>query len=185
MPSRRIPRERYAWVRRNLPIACVDVLPTRPGPFGLEVGLLRRWFPEARAPGARPVWCVVGGRLRHGETVRAAIARQLRTDLGPEAVGAVPRSPVPVAVVEYAPRSRDRGRPYDPRQHAIGLLYAVRVRGRVRPAGGALGFRWFPARRLPPAAEIGFGLSATLRRVVREPGRARRANRTGRSRSSR
>jgi ADP-ribose pyrophosphatase YjhB (NUDIX family) len=166
-PPTAIPGPQYDWVRRHLPIVCIDLLPYREGVDGAEVGLLRRWFPEAGAPGARPVWCAVGGRLRHGETIRAALRRQLRTDLGRAAVGAFPLRQVPVAVVEYRHVPKGRGGPFDPRQHAIGLLYAVPVRGTVRPPAPHLGFRWFKVRALPPAREIGFGLSGTIRTVAR------------------
>jgi hypothetical protein len=162
----------WAELQRRIPIACVDVLPVRwspdAGTMTLRVGLIERWYPEAGWPGARRVWCVLGGRQRMEETIPEAIVAQLRATLGCAPVGPLPAEPI--TVVEYLPVPREREAPDDPRRHAIGPLYAVELPEAIRPpfppGSDALGFRWFDPDDLPEDGAIGFHLAGTLRRCV-------------------
>jgi ADP-ribose pyrophosphatase YjhB (NUDIX family) len=162
----------WADLRRRIPIACVDILPYHRGdrsrPSQLGVGLIERWYPELGWPNARRVWCVLGGRQQVDETIPESIDSQISKTLGVGRAGPIPTEPL--TVVEYLPVARRPGDPDDPRQHAIGLLYAVelpREIPRPLPAGSdALDFRWFDAAALPAKAEIGFSLSETVHRCV-------------------
>ncbi len=162
----------WAELQRRLPIACVDVLPIRwIGPAGgrrLQVGLIERWYPEAGWPGARRVWCVLGGRQRIEETIPEAIVAQLKGTLGCAPTGPLPLEPI--TLVEYLPRPRTPEAPDDPRRHAIGPLFAVEVGAEIGPpfppGSDALGFRWFDADGLPESGTIGFHLAGTLQRCV-------------------
>jgi ADP-ribose pyrophosphatase YjhB (NUDIX family) len=139
----------WARAQATLPIACVDVFVYRRRARRIEVGLILRDVPHQ---GRR--WCLVGGRLRRGERLEAAIHRQVRETLGPTARCA-PRAPlVPLFIAEYMPR-RVRGTLYDPRQHAIGLTYAARVSGPIVAQGEAYEFRWLDAAALG-GVRIGF-----------------------------
>lgn len=141
-------------VQRAVPIACADVLPIRDGRDGVEVGLICRETPQQ---GNR--WVTVGGRILLNETVRKAVVRQVRETLGPGLKCQVAH--YPIAIVEYVSR-HSKAKPFDPRQHAIGLTYVVRLSGRVQAGGEAFEFGWFTRRTLPPARAIGFGQHSML-----------------------
>jgi ADP-ribose pyrophosphatase YjhB (NUDIX family) len=136
-------------VQKAVPIACADVLPIREGRDGVEAGLICRDTPQQ---GKR--WVTVGGRVLLDEKVRDAVLRQVHETLGPGVKCKVAH--YPIAIVEYVSR-RANGKPFDPRQHAIGLTYVVRLSGSVQAGGEAFEFGWFTRRTLPPAREIGFG----------------------------
>jgi ADP-ribose pyrophosphatase YjhB (NUDIX family) len=171
---RDLPEEEWADIQRKIPIACVDVLPIRwdslDGAPRLHVGLIRRYYPDARASNPREVWCVVGGRQYIEETIPEAIVGQLARTLGVRPMGTPPTDPI--RVVEYLLVPRREGDPYDPRRHAIGPLYPVELAAGVpkRPPHGseALEFRWFEDGTFPAQFEIGFGLRATLEACVEQ-----------------
>lgn len=71
-----LPDDVYALVERSVPIACVDFVPVRMAPDGRrEIGLILRDSPFGR------VWCHLGGRVQHGETVVGALRRHARDTL--------------------------------------------------------------------------------------------------------
>lgn len=144
------------WV----PIACVDVLPIREHPDATQIGLILRDTPlEGRK------WCLIGGRLLRDETFAVAIRRQVHEALGQAADTAVPRDPQPLYVAQYMTTgSLDFG--FDPRQHAIGLIFATELQGEVEPQGEAHDFRWFDASRLPSGDEIGFNQLPILKQCA-------------------
>jgi hypothetical protein len=158
--SRWIPDADWARIQHQVPIACVDVLPVRPGDAPgaaiLEVGLIHRLTPD---PGPR--WCLVGGRILFEETLAEALERQVLVTLGPEAHARSLTGDHPLYVAQYAPTPRP-GFERDPRQHAIGLTYAAFLEGTVRPTGEALDFRWFSTDSLG-SVEFGFGQGAVVR----------------------
>jgi ADP-ribose pyrophosphatase YjhB (NUDIX family) len=131
-------------VQGTVPITCVDLLPFRRG--GTEVALVLRATPF----GAAPRWCHMGGRVRHGETVRAALLRHLHeTVSGADVVLAA--DPQPDYVMQWFPDAVDPARDgvaygWDPRQHAVALCFAVELTGAPEPVPGgeALRFGWFP-----------------------------------------
>lgn len=146
--------EEWGRVQQLVPIVCVDVLPLRraagSSDEAVEIGLIRRQTPHQ---GAR--WCLVGGRLLRNESLPEAICRQVMETLGPGAVVQPPVDLRPVYVAQYFSRPRV-GELFDPRQHAVGLTYALMVSGDVRPQGEALDFAWFSPASLPPVEAFGF-----------------------------
>jgi hypothetical protein len=136
----------YTQIEHSIPIACVDFVAVRRGERGTEVGLILRESPFGQ------VWCHLGGRIQHGETVGDAIRRHtcdtldVEIDLGPD--------PQPLWVYQWLP---DEYRPQtglvtgrDPRKHAIGLSFVVDLTAEdVRPQNEALDFAYFPIGALP------------------------------------
>jgi hypothetical protein len=77
-----------------------------------------------------------------------------------------PRGQQPIYVAQYAPNGRE---PFarDPRQHAIGLTYALKTTGVIMPRGEAIAFEWFDVRKLPPPQQFGFGQDRLLKTCLR------------------
>ena len=152
----------WCEVRQRVPIVCVDVLPVREGMEGAhEVGLM---FRETPHQGKR--WCFIGGRLLVNELFRDAIARQVSEALGSEVKTVVEDALQPLSVVEYLPQQR-RDCLFDPRQHAIGLIFPVGLRGKIHPRGEALHFQWFDTRQLPLEASFGFDQGKAVAKCVK------------------
>jgi ADP-ribose pyrophosphatase YjhB (NUDIX family) len=151
--------EDYALVRASVPLPCVDLLPWRSAAGGVEVGLITR-LTERGEPG----YALVGGRVRHDETLAAALNRHVTETLGDGvAIGAVDTS-LPLGVYEYFPDGRNGL--VDPTKHAIALTYAAPLSGSPRPGGEASAFDWFPADALPPENAFGFGHGHVVRGVL-------------------
>lgn len=152
MEKGRLPQKKWEEIQQAVPIACVDVLMMRTAPTGdLECGLILRDTPHQ---GRR--WCLIGGRFLRNETFVDGIDREVRAALGSR-ITCVPNSPVqPLYVAEYF-SVRRRSRLFDPRQHAIGLVFGAQIQGEPYPCGEALEFQWFRASRLPDAKHFGFG----------------------------
>ena len=156
--------EQLAAARQTVPILCVDLVPVRRHPDGaVEVGLVHREMPGR----TDPVWCHLGGRVRRGETVRAALLRHLHSTLdGVEAD--VPADPQPDRVVQWFPTT-DEVEPglvhgYDPRQHAVALVYAVTLAGQPTAGGGeATDFRWWSLAEVSAADDLWPGTEQTVR----------------------
>ena len=159
--------DQWKWAQDHLPIACVDLLPVRLTASGTvgRVGLIHRDVPHH---GRR--WCLVGGRLWRDEGFPAAAARQLRETLGPAvAFDPLPPDRQPDHVTQYFTTPRPDGL-LDPRQHAVTVVFVVPLLAdAVAPAGEAFDFRWFPAGRLPPPPEWGFGQDAVATACLRRP----------------
>jgi ADP-ribose pyrophosphatase YjhB (NUDIX family) len=141
-----IPDDLYTQIERSIPITCVDFVALRHGERGTDVGLILRESPFGQ------VWCHLGGRVHHGETVGDAIRRHARNTLGVE-IDLGP-DPQPVWVYQWFP---DEHRPStglvtgrDPRKHAIGLSFVVDLAGEeLDPRDEALDFAYFPTGALP------------------------------------
>jgi ADP-ribose pyrophosphatase YjhB (NUDIX family) len=141
-----IPDDLYTRIERSIPIPCVDFVPLQRGERGTEVGLILRESPFGH------VWCHLGGRVQHGETVGDAIGRHARDtldveiDLGPD--------PQPLWVCQWFPNEL---RPRtglitgeDPRKHAIALSFVIDLAGQEpHPQNEALEFAYFPIGALP------------------------------------
>jgi ADP-ribose pyrophosphatase YjhB (NUDIX family) len=115
------------------------------------IGLILRETPNQ---GQR--WCLVGGRLLYGESLRDAIVRQVGETLGTKARIHLKRDQQPLYIAQYAPHGIE---PFglDPRQHAVALTYISRITGSPVPQGEAVAFEWFDVRKLPPPERFGFG----------------------------
>jgi len=148
----------WELVQASVPIACVDVLAVRQhAQEAIRVGLIRRETPHQRER-----WCLIGGRLALDESLEEAISRELYGALGPGIVFRLPPDPQPVYVAQYFTHRREVGS-FDPRQHAVGLIFAVQVGGAIHAQAEALDFAWFISDRLPPSDEIGFGQEPIIR----------------------
>lgn len=145
-----LPEDEWVRLQAVIPIAVVDVVPIAPDDVPLRVGLIRRQTPHQ---GER--WNLVGGRIRRGETVSEALRRQVAETLGGRASVDVADDIQPHYVAQYAPEIRPPFS-YDPRKHAIGLTFALRIDGEIAPRGEAVGFEWFDAKALPPSTAWGF-----------------------------
>lgn len=149
-----IPEKEWAQIQRRIPIVCVDILTLQCTPEPERriqaVGLILRDTPHQ---GQR--WCLVGGRIRHNESLGEAITRQMRDTLGPRVTFTVDDDEQPLYVGQYFPEHRSDF-PMDPRKHAIGLTYWLEVGGSPMPREEALLFEWFPPDHLPPRERFGF-----------------------------
>jgi ADP-ribose pyrophosphatase YjhB (NUDIX family) len=152
-----LPDHEWAAIQSTVPIVCVDLVPVRCDASGgvAAVGLIRRQMPSTEDL----VWCPIGGRIHHGETLRAAVLRHLGSTLT-GAVVDVPADPQPDYVFQWFPSPRrDDGVAYgiDPRRHSVGLCFVVPVDGgpvvvagwrgagvRVVPSDG----RWEPGESM-------------------------------------
>ena len=156
------PEDVFQAIQKQVPIACVDVLPLRkcPGKSN-EIGLIYRNTPQQ---GRR--WCLVGGRIYLNESVRCALDRHIHETLGMKVRWIVKEPIHPLFVAEYF-SIWDRGALYDPRQHAIALTFAVEIRGPIQIGGEACDFKWFDRKHLPTARSFGFGQSKVVEECLR------------------
>lgn len=147
-----IPEEEYQRIQKTLPIACVDILPIKVDEGVVSmVGLIKRHTPHQ---GDR--WCVIGGRLRYGESLYKAIHREMRSALGDDMVFSVCNNGMPINVYQYMP-CEDENQLHDPRKHAISIMYLAEVSGDIYPANEALDFEWTPVIGIKDRSDIGFG----------------------------
>lgn len=140
-----LPDELYAQIEASVPVACVDFVPVRITDRGGEFGLILRDSPYGR------VWCHLGGRVRHGETLAAALQRHARDTLG--ASLALSNDPQPGYVYQWFPESiaPTDGTPFgkDERKHSIGMAFIVELSGEPVARNEAHEFAWIPAGDLP------------------------------------
>jgi ADP-ribose pyrophosphatase YjhB (NUDIX family) len=144
--------EHWKKIQRRVPVTCVDVLPiTESVSGGIELGLIYRDTPHQ---GRR--WCLIGGRLFRNEPFRRAVLRQVHDALGSGVRCVVNKAIQPLFVAEYFSQ-RLKGSLFDPRQHAVGLIFTVNIRGIISTSGETLDFRWFNSHELPIPRLFGFG----------------------------
>jgi 8-oxo-dGTP pyrophosphatase MutT (NUDIX family) len=151
--------EEWRRIQRSIPIVCVDILPLRfaRAHKNIEaVGLILRDTPRQ---GRR--WCLVGGRVLYGEPLLEAVKRQIRETLGHRAKLSLEPTVQPLYAVEYLP-SKGARLPFDPRQHSIGLTYALELRGAPVPTGEAIEYEWVPLEKLR-SKQFGFGQDKVVR----------------------
>jgi ADP-ribose pyrophosphatase YjhB (NUDIX family) len=158
-----LPEPRWHEIQRQVPITCLDLLLTRRSRVGIfAVGLIYRETPHQ---GRR--WCLIGGRMLLNEAFQAGAERQVRETLGQRNGVMLGQSPQPLLVTEYFSVERPRAL-FDPRQHAVAMVFSGRLRGKtVRPQGEALDFRWFRMDDLPRQAEFGFGQHKVVAECLR------------------
>ena len=130
--------EEFQGIRQRMPILYVEAVPVRVDEEGFvtDVGMLIRVdeYGEMRS-------ALVAGRVKFGESIREALARNLAKDLGALAFPRLPVSVVPATVAEYFPFP---GRLVDERQHAVSLVFVIPVTGEAQPRQDALDIRWIP-----------------------------------------
>ena len=125
-------------VRRQLPIAYVEIVPVRTDELGRisHVGSLLRVGEDGSV-----VRTLITGRVLFHETLREAIARNVAKDLGDLALPVLPQSLQPFTVAEFFP-TPGLSEYYDPRQHAIALCYVVPIPGECKPQDETLDVEW-------------------------------------------
>ncbi|OKL54369.1 hypothetical protein BSZ39_04555 [Bowdeniella nasicola] len=138
-----LPPDRLELIRASVPLVYVEAIPVRTDDDGTitHVGLLLGAPRSERIERA-----IVSGRVMYLEPLREALKRNIEKDLGPLALPRIPYSPVPFTVRQYVPHTLDSSDPslsYDPRQHAVALVYVVPIAGDVQIEGDCLGFDWF------------------------------------------
>lgn len=146
---------------RNLPILCVDALPVKMNGKGrnIQVGLILRETPHQ---GIR--WCLLGGRVLRGESLREALYRQWNSALGGSLSLGNLWQEAP-KVIEYHPDSLP-GRPHDPRKHAVSITYAISTEGVGLTTGPeAIDFRWFDLVDINDQV-MGFGQEVVVREIL-------------------
>jgi ADP-ribose pyrophosphatase YjhB (NUDIX family) len=153
----------WAELQRLIPIVVVDVVSLR-GPQRDRVGLIRRATPHQ---GER--WNLIGGRIRYGEPVEDAVRRELSDALGDEVQIEDADLARPHCIGQYGPFGR-RPFSHDPRKHAVGLTYALALRGTPAPRGEALAFEWFEPTALPARGEWGFEQDLVAEECLRRAG---------------
>ena len=141
-----LPDDLYAQVEASVPIACVDFVPVREtAQGGREFGLIRRSSPYGE------IWCHLGGRIRRGETIAAALQRHARETIG--AALALPPDPQPVYTYQWFPAADapTDGTPFgrDERKHSIGMAFLAELTGEPSPRNEALDFAWFRGSSIP------------------------------------
>jgi ADP-ribose pyrophosphatase YjhB (NUDIX family) len=156
-------------IRHMVPLVYVEALPVRLDPMGYvsEVGLLFTADEQGQMTRA-----FVSGRVRHRETLRAALLRNLEKDLGPLAMPQLPPSMAPYTVAEYFPSPSQSGL-IDERQHAVALEYVIPVRGECVPRQDALELSWLsPEEALTESvlAEFSGGRAELLRQALAHVG---------------
>lgn len=146
--------------RSRVPILYVEAVPVRLDAYGRleQLGVLLR----GNSRTGEMTRTLVSGRVMHNESLREALVRNLEKDLGPTAFPQIPASITPFTVAEYFPLPGVTPL-YDPRQHAVALVYVVPVTGECEPRSDALELTWLApeeagARGLLDEMEGGRGL---------------------------
>ncbi|RYQ05004.1 ADP-ribose pyrophosphatase [Bifidobacterium pseudolongum subsp. globosum] len=135
--------ESLGRIRRQMPIAYVEVVPVRADEFGrvTQIGSLLRVCDD----GSIVERTLIAGRVLYHETIREAIARNISKDLGDIALPQLPQGLMPFTVAEFFPTPGVS--PYhDARQHAIALCYMVPIAGDCKPQDETLDVEWVDPR---------------------------------------
>jgi ADP-ribose pyrophosphatase YjhB (NUDIX family) len=160
MKRSRLSPANWKLIQGSIPIVCIDILPIRfssTSPHNLcAVGLIFRETPHGRR------WCLIGGRLMYGESLSKAIHRQVIEALGSHIKLLIGPNQQPLYIAQYSP---ERRKPFalDPRQHSVGLTYAVEIAGIPTLGGEAIQFEWFKIANVPRARQFGFGQGSLVK----------------------
>lgn len=158
--------DEWARIRDLVPIACVDLVPVRESADGQQFGLIERDSPF----GLR--WCQIGGRLLHGETMRAGLLRHLDHTLQGLDVQ-LPADPQPDYTMQWFPEAPEDGieHGFDPRQHALALCFLTPVAAEAEPAvvegGEGVRFGWFTQAQVEALGAAAWpGTAAMIHRIA-------------------
>lgn len=155
-----IPTEDYELVRARVPILCVDVL-LSPSDNPRQFALIRRATHEDGGDG----WCLIGGRVLRNEHLSAAVERHVAATLGTGV--RIDRSTLELWEVIECFTERGMGDSYDPRKHAVALIYSASCEctGEPEALGEALEFGWFTTDQLS-GIKFGFGQGEAVARAL-------------------
>ncbi|MCL4339971.1 MAG: DUF4916 domain-containing protein [Nitrososphaerota archaeon] len=158
-----IDEELWKRIQKILPIVTIDILPLKKddGNDLARVGLILR---ETADEGEK--WCLIGGRLLYGEKLWEGVKRQIRITLGDGiSISTTNEQKQPLYVAQYFSYKDDEFL-RDPRQHTVGLTYALFLEGEVKPRDEALDFKWFSVNNLPKHDQFGFNHDILLRKCL-------------------
>jgi 8-oxo-dGTP diphosphatase len=113
----------------KVPLLMVDAIVEAPG---RGVLLVERRYPP-------PGWALPGGRVEYGETVEAAVAREVLEETG-----------LRLTTLRQFHVYSDPAR--DPRGHAVTVVFSAQAEGEPRGGDDARTARFHPWERLPPLA---------------------------------
>ena len=131
----------YKFVCIKTPIPTIDLVILRKNKNITETLLLIR-----KTGYERVKWCIIGGRIRIGETIKKAIDRHA-LDLG-----------VKVRIIEpfnsNFPAFIEDNLKQDKTKQPLGLVFPAEIlAGKIRQEGKEFkGFKWFPINKLPKLA---------------------------------
>lgn len=140
--------DELARVRGEVPIPYVAVVPVRVDEQNrvMQVGTLTR---VTDGGDGRLTRTIIMGRIRFGETIREALLRSVRHDLGDLAHPKLPVSLQPFSVAEFFPSPL--APLHDARQHVIALCYVVPLVGSCTAADDALDLEWTEPAKMEEA----------------------------------
>jgi len=144
--------QEYQCVIKRTPIPTVNLVIIRQNSNGWEILLLVR-----KTGYAKGSWCMIGGRVRIGESLKQAIARHAK-DLNVKVEIIDPfKSNFPVFI--------DDRNTQDETKHPISMIYPVKiVSGKVRDEGAEYkGYKWFPIDKLP---KIAYGQKLQIKKTM-------------------
>ena len=118
-------------------------------------------------------WCQIGGRLQHGETLRAGLLRHVAHALTGLDVDLAP-DPQPDYTMQWFPEPPADGVDYglDPRQHAVALCFLAEASPDANPVavecGEAIRFGWFTLAQVSALEEVAWpGTAAMIVQIAR------------------
>ena len=154
----------WRWATDHLPIACVDIFPVIRDDSGrvARVGLILRDSPYGR------VWCHLGGRVRRGELLQAAIRRHLDSALSTRSDFRLAESPF--TVHEYFPEPRT-GAGTDARKHAVASCFLAEFPEAVVPLvqGEAHEWTWHDIATVEQDLDLWPGTDGIYRKLREQP----------------
>jgi len=146
--SKWIPDELFHAIQQHMPVACVDLIVLRKNKDNkIEILLIKRKIhPEIGK------WCVIGGRIIKGESIKDTIERQSKEELGVSVEILKPWSEDAPLLVMSDPVS-------DVQKHFVGLIFPVIIKsGELNMNGPEFSeAKWFELDKVPK--DLGFGLA--------------------------
>lgn len=142
----------YLLVTQKTPIPTVNLTILRKNKKRWEILLLIR-----KTGYAAGQWCIIGGRVWMGETLKQSLVRQAE-DLKVKVKIIPPFNP-------NFPAFIDDRKNQDKTKSPLSLVYPVEiVSGKVREEGEEYkGFKWFPINRMP---ETGYGQKLQIQKTI-------------------
>lgn len=144
--------QEYQLITGKTPIPTVNLVIVRQNACCWEILLLVR-----KTGYAKGSWCMIGGRVRIGESLKQAIERHAK-DLKVKVEIIAPFGPNFPAFID------DRNT-QDETKHPISMIYPANIiSGKVRNEGEEYkGYKWFPIDKLP---EIAYGQKLQIKKTI-------------------